>query len=587
MSADVNADGGGSIWSMALRSPRRVLGGGAAFLFALSLLITNETSAKRNADALLQAKKEIVTVDAAQLSGANEGKLVAAEGTLKSSKGVIDPDFDVESKAVALKRHVLMYQWIEYTHTEGSGRRKRTVYEYEQGWSDIYQNSNTFHQPDGHKNPEMGTRSRVIMAGDAALGAYKLDDAELFNQALPGDDDEGSEYIEDSIATSDISQLAHPIGNLRELPSGMQNRGWVKISDSIYYKPARGEVNAEPQLGDLAVNFVEIPIGAELTLIGKQQGNRIAPWKADSGQIFYVARSGHSDIGKLINDEIKSQSGHLSAGRIGGLLMTTLGFAAFAAGLGGALLNVPVLGRVLGMGLWIGGAIIGFLSGATAIVIGWLSARPIVAFLLVGSIVALASWRTMVSNKKNQAAMREKNIIQAAAVAKQRHFERQNAGTPPPPPPGSAPLPSAMPPPITAKAGGSALSPQAFSVPQVAVPDALSNGDLPPLEWTPSGSFKPPEVVKKANQSAHQNTGKTPSPLTAEQAAAPTPVKPKAKRVELAEKNGYVVSKIVYIDGPKEGEVVCFELLRGKEVMARGTQEEVKTALKGFLQFGQ
>jgi Transmembrane protein 43 len=276
----------------------------------------------------------------------------------------------------------------------------------------------------------------------------------------------------------------------------------------------------------------------------------------------------------LIESEISAQNKHLETMRFGGMVLATFGFAAFASGLGAGLLNVPILGRLLGFGLWLGGATVGFLSGLTAIIIGWLSARPIVAFLLVGGLVALAAWRILVSNKAMEKARIAENAAQMVAIAKQRHRERQNAGTPPPPPPPPPPgtittpaqnnLPPIAPPPLTSRAVD-------FSVPQAPIPAALSNGDLPPLEWTPSSSPKAPPSVRKP----------TP-PVNVDAASAePTPsAKAKAKRIEIAEKNGYTVSKIVYIDGPKEGEIVCFELLRGKEVLTRGTQEEVKLALR-------
>jgi Transmembrane protein 43 len=282
MSADINANNSNSLWSLALRSPRYVLGGGALFLFALSLLLNNETKSKRSADALWQAKREVVQTDTP--IAANDGKLVAVKGRLKSTKRLIDPDFDVESKAIALKREVLMYQWIEYQHTEGSGRRKRTVYDYELGWSAGYQDSTKFHEPNGHTNPAMKFRSRVIMADDARLGDYVLADAELFNQALPSElDQKSAEFVQGSVVASDLAALAQPLASIPELSNAMSDQGWTKMSGSRYYKGAFLDMSGEPALGDLIVSFSEIPVGSEMTLIGKQQSQQIVPWKANSG----------------------------------------------------------------------------------------------------------------------------------------------------------------------------------------------------------------------------------------------------------------------------------------------------------------
>jgi hypothetical protein len=586
----------GSTWSQALRRPRQIFGGGGAFLAALSMLVLNETEHKKNADTLLQARSEMVVVAADTLDPALEGKLVSMRGALKSSAGVSDDYFNVSSQAVALKRQVLMYQWLETSYTEGSGKRKQTVYEYELGWSEEYQNSANFHEPAGHTNPAPSLTSRVDIAHDATFGALKFDNAELVSAALPSSDfygyeetDEGESVI-NSITQSNLGDLAHKLGTVPELGSALTDIGWQK-GESDYFKSSSDD--GDEALGDLIVSFQEIRSGEEITWIGQQTGNTLTPWKSSAGKALFVLQPGHPNSKLLLTQAIKAESSGLSTGRIIGLAMSTFGFAAFAAGLGGVLLSIPLLGRVLGAGLWLGGAAVGFASGIVAILIGWLSARPIVAFLLVAALVGAAAWRILVSGKKLEQAAQLQKAAEATALARQRHAERQTAGTPPPvtqvahaaPSPAESAKPSVsapnVPPPPPTGSGRTA-----FAVPQGAINAPLPDGELPPLEWVSSGSFTPPAVMAKkptAEPTAlpfDSVEARVPPPANAAPSALPPGVKAKVKRMELGEKSGFMLTKIVYIDGPKAGEIMCFELMRGKEVLTRGTQDEVKAALK-------
>ena len=141
---------------------------------------------------------------------------------------------------------------------------------------------------------------------------------------------------------------------------------------------------------------------------------------------------------------------------------------------------------------------------------------------------------------------------------------------------------------------------------QKSLPDRLPNGDLPSLDWAPSADFKTPAIVRKpiADAKSVANTEqtllkqaalgaiepnfgptKTNEPTEPSMVKAPpAPAKAKAKREVLSEHHGYKVCRIVFVDGEKAGQVHCFELMRDKDVLIRGSEIEIKRELKQRLQ---
>ena len=142
---------------------------------------------------------------------------------------------------------------------------------------------------------------------------------------------------------------------------------------------------------------------------------------------------------------------------------------------------------------------------------------------------------------------------------------------------------------------------------QKSLPDRLSNGELPSLDWAPSADFKSPAIVRKpiADAKSVASTEQTllrqaalgaiepnfgpDKPVASAEApsmikAPPAPVKAKAKREVLSEHHGYKVCRIVYVEGEKAGQVHCFELMRDKDVIIRGSESEIKRELKQRLQ---
>ncbi len=605
------SEGGG--FFQAIRNIRSTFGGLSLFCMAMYWLVFNETDSKAHTDALDEAM-DVVVETSAMPEVANEGKLVSARGQVTASQGVTDPEFGVRSQGVGLRRRVAMYQWIEIEETEGSGRRKKTTYSYVQDFSEDYQDSSKFHNPAGHENPPMPMQSQVFLASDAKIGGYTLS-PEVLESAFT--------YESDSeIMSSALSEWVHDIEEVPDLGASMTEKGWVYLG-SAYGKlknSKAGEFDAEEAeyyaedgdyaLGDLLVSFQDLPQEQTLTVTGLQSASGFKPWKSENGRTLLAAVTGSHSAKYLLGSELKATAEGAKMMRYIGLLLAAVGFGLMCSGAGAFLENVPILGRMLQFSLFFGGALVGAVFGVIAIILGWLAARPIVTVLIIGSIIGTIVWRAKVTTAKRLEKENAERIARAADIAKQRQFERTHAGTPPPPPPaGSKPAASpGMPPPppprLPSGIQAPALRPssepakaalQASPVSQ----DVDHNGDLPPLEWTPSFSSAPPAVMPKKPAAVEPPPPFDAIPFESSKPSAPTPpaamasppnqpgataaAKSKAKRVELSQHEGYTITKIERVDGPQAGEIMCFELLEGKEVLARGSQEEIKRTLAAKL----
>jgi len=140
----------------------------------------NEGRAIGTTRALNEGAGVTVSVPAARVDAANEGKLVHVAGDLRSGGTLTDADFRISTEAVRLVRKVEMYQWKEEQRTEtrsnaGGSQTRTTTYSYSRVWSDRPIDSSRFRRRDGHENPAMPVTGRSQTAANATLGAFRAD----------------------------------------------------------------------------------------------------------------------------------------------------------------------------------------------------------------------------------------------------------------------------------------------------------------------------------------------------------------------------------------------------------------------------
>jgi hypothetical protein len=92
---------------------------------AVYFLFTNEGRAIQTYRALVEGAGLVISVDAAKIDPANEGKLIHIEGPVKAVGPLADADFGVRvDGALALTRDVEMYQWVEKSESHRSEERR-------------------------------------------------------------------------------------------------------------------------------------------------------------------------------------------------------------------------------------------------------------------------------------------------------------------------------------------------------------------------------------------------------------------------------------------------------------------------------
>ena len=531
--AESDADSGGSIFAL-FGKGRKVLGGGGLFLGCMLALVWNEGLGKKANDLLSEALAAYSVASIQTIDPALDDRLVHVAGTVTAREKAQDPIFGVTSNTAGLHRQVYMYQWVEYAYTDADDK---PIFEYEQNWSARYFDSSTFNQPSGHENPKPTFDTQTHMASDAKLGPYRLEGNQLLTTGLRtydlgyAQEDFTEEEVLPSLSLDDISSLSdlstwpRQLETLPELPAELAAQGWVAEPEGAVYLKTRGSGD-EPRLGDLMVRFAELPVNQELSMLAQQAGKRLTPWTASSGEAFYIVRTGIIGAKAMLADKLKSNQSMQSGFRWTLLLLGSVGLAAFASATGGFMRNIPLVGRLAQTSLWLCGAVVGLICGVLAIIIGWFSVRPWVAYTVLALLLGFVIWRYLDYRKKREHGQITARAIAASSKARELEFardrERAQERGPAMPPAlpvaagGSATgraafkvadLPAAPPPmPVAAKMVGmkaemaGAAKPPAPATPfgaRAPIQGAASDDvDLPPLEFS-SGSAEPPSSLPK------------------------------------------------------------------------------------------
>jgi hypothetical protein len=327
--------------------------GSAAALFA------SEAGVARRSLDVSAAGTDVVSVDAAAVDPANNGKRVHVVGAAGAVVPILDNRLNVRGRGLALRRQVEMFQWLEQT-ARGENGAART---YVMGWSATPADSRKFKAPEGHENPAgMPVDSHTFYAGTARLGGFRLA-PELLEQV------------------SGFEPLSLPEEILGQLPEELRGNARL-VNGSLYF----GKDAAHPQVGDLRV-AVSVAGPRTVSVVARQFGNTLSEGRRDSEAALLW--SGEHAAEEMCREARGSGALAVWAVRIGATLLM-FGGARLANGrIGPALRGAPGLDGVerlpaavlaigvgaagsLGMGglawvafrAWIGGSL---LIGAAAV----------------------------------------------------------------------------------------------------------------------------------------------------------------------------------------------------------------------------
>jgi Transmembrane protein 43 len=319
------------------------------------LLYWNEGRAAAAIAALDQARRQLVEVRPDAVDPRADSKLVHLTGMMQTNASAHDAEFDVGGPGlIRLKRTVEMFQWKEEksTHTEkslGGSQTQVTTYTYRKQWSNQAILSDRFRHPAGHDNPPFPVGSMTIDSRDVRLGAYRVDPGVLAN-----------------------------VTAFEPLPPGHPPEGYQRVGNRLY----RGDDPDHPAIGDVRVSFAGVP-GQTTSVIAAQIGGALTPFRAADGYDIALASPGLVPAAQMLQQKKHQEAMLTWALRGVGFVVMLIGFALFAAPLAALAGVVPILGDIVGVGVFLIALTLAVPLTLLTIAIAWIVHRPLLGAGLI------------------------------------------------------------------------------------------------------------------------------------------------------------------------------------------------------------
>ncbi|XP_060095642.1 transmembrane protein 43 [Heteronotia binoei] len=360
----------------------------ATFALSFYILFTNEGRALKTATSLDEGLSLVVPLDNIQsVLQENEHKLVHLSGTLRTSKPLYDPSYGLSIRAVKLKRHVEMYQWVEYEESkdyeENGELKKETRYSYNTEWKSEVVNSRNFDREIGHKNPSaMAVESFTAVASDVQVGNFFLSKGLI-------------EKI-DNFKQMSLSKLEDPHADV------------IRSGDYFFHS----ENPRRPEVGDLRVSFFYSGLSGDsshlgpadtVTIIARQRGDHLVSYKTKSGDSLEILYPDELSAEEVFQKEHASNSMKTWGLRGAGWLAMFVGINLMMRIFYTLVDWFPVVRELVNIGLKAFAFCLATSLSLLTISVGWFFYRPLWA-ILIGLLAAvpIVIARSRVPPKKQQ-----------------------------------------------------------------------------------------------------------------------------------------------------------------------------------------
>jgi len=363
-----------------------VLFGLVMIVVSFPVLFLNEGRAVKTQKTLEEGSKSVVAVSPESVDAKNDGKLVYVTGGAAVEGFLTDPEFNVSSEAVSLRRKVEMYQWKENEQTEtkkklGGGEETVTTYSYEKVWSDRPIDSSRFHKKQEYANPKPALDRKTWTADPVTLGAFTL------STGLVGQIDNYTE-----VPTSDA------VEERKELAGKKLHK-----EASQYYL---GESPAAPAIGDLRVSH-EAALPGAVSVIAKQTSDSFEPFVAKAGGTIEMLETGTVSADAMFTDAHQANKFMTWILRLVGFILMLVGFSLLFRPLSVLADVVPFIGNIVGAGTGFVAFLLSLPLSLLVISVAWIFYRPLIGIPLV--IAAVAGFvfliRTLMAQKSKRAAI--------------------------------------------------------------------------------------------------------------------------------------------------------------------------------------
>ena len=440
------------------------------FCAATALLWWNEGRAVKTAKMLEEAGSAWVEMpNPSKIDQSLDGELVCGTALATTEDSLIDKDFGIGAKAIAIKRHVEYYQWVEHAESKsedklGGKEVTTTTYTYSQQWVSSPVQSSQFKDPAyQNKNTVLATvEDAEQYAENVTFGAYKLPESlihsisskEAMELAISDDllkqldKNAQTAYerfygvqqknqqptqqpvqqpaIPDSIralmsdsakAVADSLQAVND--SINKAMANAQNRkdyDYIHVAGNVLYY---GRVPGSPQVGDVRVTFEKI-VPAKVTVMAVADGDSFKPFKAKNGKRFETLVMGKKSGDEIIEDAQDANTMWTWMLRIVGIMLVISALKMIFGFLSMILKVVPFLSSIMGFGIGIVCTVIGVVWSLIVIAIAWIFYRPVLGIILLiiaGFLVWVFAFKGKEKLKELAAKAKEKSAAPQAAPA--------------------------------------------------------------------------------------------------------------------------------------------------------------------------
>ena len=407
--------------------------GSGILLFCLgtALLWWNEGRAVKTEKMLDEAGNAYVEMENPNKKDASlDGELICGTAMATTEDSLSDVQFGVGAKAIALRRTVEYYQWVEHAQEKkedklGGKEVTTTTYTYTKEWTSRPVESAQFKDPAYQKKNMVLTTvdDAEQYAENVSFGAYKLNESlihsirstegldltiaedmlkqfdkatqtayERFygvqknNQptqqpAQPSIPDSVRALLTDS-AKAVLDSLQAINDSINKAMAAAENKKdleYVHVANNILYY---GRVPGSPEVGDVRVTFEKV-VPAKVTVMAVVDGDTFKPFKAKNGKRFQTLVMGKKSGDEIIEAEKEANSMILWALRIVGILMVIGGLKGIFGFLETILKVVPFIAGIFGWGVGVVCTVVGVVWSLIVIALAWLFYRPLLGITLL------------------------------------------------------------------------------------------------------------------------------------------------------------------------------------------------------------
>ena len=419
---------------------------GSGFLLFIAgtvLLWWNEGRAVKTEKMLDEAGSAYVEMENPNKKDASlEGELICGTALATTEDSLSDAQFGVGAKAIALRRTVEYYQWVEHSQEKkedklGGKEVTTTTYTYSREWVSRPIDSGQFKDPAYQgKNTILTTvEDQEQYAENVTWGAYKLNESLIHSissregldlaisedllKQLDGNAKTAYERfygskqsVEQPAQTAELSDSAKAandsINNAIANAENKKDLEYVHQAGNILYF---GRVPGSPEVGDVRVTF-EKTVPAKVTVMAVVDGDTFKPFKAKNGKRFQTLVMGKKSGDEIIEAEKEANNMWLWALRIIGVMMVIGGLKGIFGFIETILKVVPFVAGIFGWGIGVVCTVVGVVWSLIIIAIAWLFYRPLLGMTLL----VLAGFLIWVFAFKGKDKLKELAAKRKAAV---------------------------------------------------------------------------------------------------------------------------------------------------------------------------